>query len=185
MPTFQKCDPSVRKIASEILNQFETHKPLLESRAQIDYVFAFCDRDEKTGLPVNNALSKNGVKALGIAKKISLKERVLGRGDAEISIDGDWWQKANEQEQRALLDHELHHLCPKIDKRGFVCDDIGRPIIQLRAHDYEFGWFKVIASRHEEFSQERIQARSMMTVSGQLFWPDVVAANALTSKGKK
>lgn len=179
MPTFQKCDPSVRKMATELLNEFETHKALLESRASIDFVFAYCDRDEKTNLPVNNALSKNGCRALGIARKIGLKDRVLGRGDAEISLDGDWWRTANEKEQCALLDHELHHLCPKIDKRGFCTDDIGRPIMQMREHDYEFGWFKAIAARHEEFSQERIQARSMMTLAGQLFWPEIAAANSL------
>lgn len=178
MPTFQKCDPSVRKMATELLQEFDTHKPLLESRASVDYVFAYADVDDD-GKILNNAITKGGVKALGIAKKIGLKERVLGRGDAEITIDGDWWRKADERQQRALLDHELHHLTPKIDKRGFCTDDIGRPVIQIRMHDYEFGWFKIIASRHEEFSQERIQARSMMTLSGQLFWPEVLPEKTL------
>ena len=92
MPTFQKCDPSVRKMATELLQEFDTHKPLLESRASVDYVFAYADVDDD-GKILNNAITKGGVKALGIAKKIGLKERVLGRGDAEITIDGDWWRK--------------------------------------------------------------------------------------------
>ena len=177
--TYQKCDASVRKLATEILNKFETHQPLVDVGAMVDFVFAYSEKDEKTGLPIGDALTKNGVKALGIAKKIGLKERALGRGDCEIALDGDWWIKAPEEEKAALLDHELHHFEVKEDKRGICTDDLGRPIIQIRKHDYEFGWFKIIAMRHEEFSQERIQARSMMTVSGQLFWPEIALGKLL------
>lgn len=173
MPTFQKCPQSVRDLANDILCQFETHKPLLDARVTVDYVFAYSDKDEVTGEPTGNALSKNGCKALGICRKIPLKDRALGRSDAEIALDGDWWEEATEDEQRALLDHELHHLAVKIDKRGLVRDDLGRPVIQMRKHDYEFGWFKVVAARHGKHSQERLQAAQMMCDAGQYFWPDI------------
>ena len=171
MPTFQKCPIAVNEMANGLLVEYETHKPLLDARVKIDFVFAFSDKDEG-GNPTNNALSKNGVKALGITRKIPLKDRVLGRGDAEIALDGDWWEAATAEAQAALLDHELHHLSLKIDKRGLVRDDIGRPIIVLRKHDYEFGWFNIIAERHGKHSQERIAATRMMDEAGQYFWPE-------------
>ena len=173
MPTFQKCPAAVVEMANGLLVEYETHKPILDARVKIDFVFAFSDKDEG-GNPINNALSKNGRKALGITRKIPLKDRVLGRGDAEIALDGDWWEEAPEKQQAALLDHELHHIALKIDKRGVVRDDLGRPLIQLRKHDYEFGWFNVIAERHGQHSLERIFAASMMDNHGQLYWPDVV-----------
>lgn len=173
MPTFQRCDESVNEMANEILCEFESHKPLLDARVTVDYVFAFADIDEKTNAPVGNALSKNGTKALGICRKIALKDRALGRKDAEIAIDGDWWKDAVDEERRALLDHELHHIAVKIDKRGLVRDDLGRPVIQLRQHDYEFGWFKVVAARHGNSSMERLQAAEIMCDAGQYFWPAI------------
>lgn len=173
MPTFQKCPSYVIDMANGLLVEHETHKPVLDARVKIDFVWAFSDKDDD-GNPTNDALKKNGVKALGMARKIPLKDRVLGRGDAEITIDGDWWKEANEKEQAALLDHELHHLSLKIDKRGLVHDDIGRPVIILRKHDFEFGWFNIIAQRHGQYSQERIYAARMMDNAGQFYWPDFV-----------
>lgn len=170
MATFQKCPIEVRELANEILCEFETHQPLLDAKVTVDFVFAYAEEDDN-GNKIGNALSKNGCKALGICRKIPLKDRALGRADAEISIDGDWWEDANSSERRALLDHELHHIAIKIDKRGLVRDDLGRPVLQLRKHDYEFGWFKAIAARHGIFSLERQQANEMMQADGQYFWP--------------
>lgn len=173
MPTFEKCPVSITEIANSILIEFETHKPLLDARVKIDLVFAYSDKDEG-GHAKNNALSRNGRKALGIARKIPLKDRALGRGDCEVALDGDWWDDATEDQQRALLDHELHHFAVKIDKRGLVRDDLGRPVIQMRKHDYEFGWFKIIAERHGAASQERIAAQMIFDEAGQAFWPSLV-----------
>ena len=175
MPTYRRCPKEVNDLANAILCEFETHKPLLDARVKIDFVFAIPETDEDNQ-PVNDALKCNGVKALGIAKIIGLKERALDRGDAEIAIDGYWWNQAGEDERRALLDHELHHLSVQKEKNGTIkTDDLRRPLIELRKHDYQFGWFKIVASRHGTWSQERIQAGIMMSSSGQLFWPEIVA----------
>lgn len=157
-------------MAAGILCEFESHQPLLNSKVSVDYVFAFPDRDEN-GTAIGNAITKGGQKCLGLCRKIPLKDRAMGRADAEITLDGDWWAGAKPQEARALLDHELHHIAIKIDKRGVVRDDLQRPVLQMRKHDYEFGWFKVIAERHGLYSQERIQAKLMADEAGQYFWP--------------
>lgn len=174
MSIYQRCDQSVNDLASEILFEFETHKPLIAAKVTVDYVFAFAPCDEKTGEPTGPALTLGGYPCLGICRKISLKDRALGRADAEISLDGDWWKNASREEKKALLDHELHHLSIKIDKRGIVKDDLGRPKIEIRKHDFDFGWFKIIAERHGAHSIERMQAARLVVEAGQYLFPDFV-----------
>jgi Putative phage metallopeptidase len=170
MPTFKKCDNTVHKMAEAILSQFPSHKPLIEAR------------DEDSGEPLNNALTKNGIKCLGLTRALPLKERVMGRGDAEVCLDGDWWTDATEGQQKALLDHELHHIALKMKKQVLQCDDLGRPLIKLSKHDVEVGWFAVIADRHGADSQEQIQAKAIMEATGQYFWLDLVPDAAKTIK---
>lgn len=179
MPTFERCPPAVNELANAILCSFPSHRPLLDSKVKVDYVFAFPDTDDD-GRVLNDALKHNGVKALGICRKIPLKDRAMGRGDAEISLDGEWWKTASEEEQRALLDHELHHIEVKVDNRGPVRDDLGRPVLKLRKHDFQFGWFTVIAHRHGEASQERQMAKVILDEAGQYYWPTLI-----TVKGGK
>lgn len=170
MPTFQKCDPSVKKLADEILKEFDSYEKLRAAEPRIDFLFAYPDYDENDQ-PTNDAIKHQGVKALGLCRIVNLKDRTKGLGDAEILLDGDWWKGASDEEQKALLDHELHHLA-YVDKR----DNLGRPKLKLRKHDFQFGWFTLIASRHGVHSQERIQAASMMEMAGQYFWPEVANA---------
>jgi hypothetical protein len=172
MPIYHKCGQSVRDLANDVLCQFDTHRPLLDCKLSIDLVFAYAKAD-KDGVKQGPAITKNGVPALGVTRVVSLKDRALGRGDAEVCLDGDWWNTASEEQQKALLDHELHHISVKIDKRGLVRDDLGRPVLQMRKHDYEFGWFKVVAERQGAASVERRQAALMMDESGQAFWPSI------------
>ncbi len=174
MPTYLKCPDNVAEMADQILKQYETHQFTVAASVKIDFVFALADRDD-AGNVKGPALSLHGQRALGICRKISLKDRAMGRGDAEIALDGDWWAVAPEDEQRALLDHELHHIVVKIDKRGIVTDDLNRPVLGMRKHDLQFGFFNVIAERHGKHSQERIQAKAMMEACGQIYWPELSA----------
>lgn len=177
MSTFARCDESVEEMARALISEFDTHKPLIEHEVKIDYVFAFATTDEQ-GFPKGDALRKNGLKALGLTRILSLKDRAMGRGDVEIALDGDWWTNAPLAEKRALLDHELHHIMPLLVDR----DDLGRPRIKLRKHDVEFGWFRCIAARHGENSLERQQARQLMEDSGQYFWGDIAGIDFTPAK---
>ena len=171
-------------MAAEILHAFETHAPLLDAGVTTDFVFAYGERDDDGEL-TGDAITHHGVKALGLCKKVKLEDRALGQADTRIVIDGDWWSTAPEAEQRALLDHELHHIEVKVDKRGLVLDDLQRPVVNLRKHDVEIGWFKVIAARHGIDSQERIQARQIMADNGQYFWPEVAVGLELGTKSPR
>lgn len=186
MPYYRKCPKSVRDMAQNLLSRFETHKPLLDAGVTIDFVFAFPDLDEN-GMALNDALKKGGVKCLGLAKVIPNDRRAKGESDAEIKLDAPHWDAIDQDEQEAILDHELHHLSPVQDGTNtegnpiFKLDPNGRPKIKMRKHDAEFGWFKIIAERHGRYSIEQIQANWLMAENGQYFWPDIV--NALKSNG--
>lgn len=74
-------------------------------------------------------------------------------------------------ERAALIDHEIYHLMPAKDKnQRFKCDDQGRPILKLRKHDHQFGWFDEIARRHGENSGEVRQARDLVAKFGQVYF---------------
>lgn len=179
MPTYEKADEAVRDMAQTILQQFETHAPVLTAGVRIDFLFAFADLDAKTGLPKNDAITHRGRRALGLCRKIKVKDRVKGMGDAEITLDGDWWVTVDDEERRALLDHELHHIAVIEGEK----DKAGRPKLALREHDVEFGWFTVIAARHGLHSQERKQAAQIMEMHGQFYFPELVkATGGRTSK---
>lgn len=172
--TYDRCPFAIESMMNELLCAYELHQPLLDNRVKIDLGFAMAERNEKTGEPVGFALKQHGVRALAKVRIIPLKDRVMGRGDAEILIDKDWWDTATEPEQRAVLDHELCHLEVRFNESGVVKDDFNRPKLQLRPHDYQIGWFVNVAKRHGPASAEVQQARQMQDESGQYFWPDLV-----------
>lgn len=163
MATYNRCPPSVTELANEIMCEFETHRPLLDAKVRIDFIFAYAEDG-------NVAIRHNGQQALGLCKRLPLKQRAMGRGDAEITLDAAWWALANKPARRALLDHELHHIEVDQAKR----DDLGRPVLRLRKHDVQIGWFAIIAERHGDFSIERQQARDIYDRHGQAFWPHML-----------
>jgi len=173
MATYERASEDVKEMANGILFEFASHEPLIKAGVTIDFLFASPNYDEQTGEPIGDAIMLHGQKALGVCRKIQLKDRAKGMADAEITLDKPWWDEASPEERRALLDHELHHIAIKIDKRGLVKDDLGRPVIQLRKHDVQIGWFKDVAARHGDSSVERRQARQIMLDHGQYFWPEI------------
>lgn len=173
MSTYEKCPADIKEMAEEVLMEFPSYKELLEAKVKIDFLFAYAEVGED-GESKGHALTKHGIRALGICRKLGIKDRVMGRGDAEIAIDGDWWKEATPARRRALLDHELHHLMVKVDDDGAVIrDDLKRPKLKLRKHDVEVGWFAIVAGRHGSASIEIEQAKAVMDSYGQLFWPAI------------
>lgn len=174
MSTYHRAPKEVETLASEILTANPCYRDVLNARVTFDYIFAHgdCNRD---GERVGVAIKKDGVRALGIARVTPLKQRAKGCADAEIVLDGDWWQEeASPEQQAALLDHELFHVELKLDRDGGVrTDDLQRPLLKLKPHDWEMGMFNAIAARHGTASQEVILAKAMMEENGQLYWADL------------
>jgi hypothetical protein len=184
MPTYQKAPSEVRSLATAVLNKHATHAPLLSAAVKIDYLFAYPRYNEKDE-PIGDAIKHHGVKALGLARIVNLKDRTKGMGDAEILLDYEWWKDAPEPEQESLLDHELHHLSVNVNKLGIVMkDDLDRPKLRLRKHDRQFGWFDIVAERNGAHSMEQKQASEIFVQAGQLYWPQIAAANRGEDRGE-
>jgi hypothetical protein len=173
MPTFKKCPTTVSVIATEVISKWESHAPLLKSGVRIDYVFAFATRDRE-GNATEVPIKCRGFKVLGQVRVIKPKDRAQGRGDAEILLDGDHWENIDDAERMAILDHELYHL-EVVEKDGKPkLDFLKRPVLRLRHHDHEFGWFAEVAKRNGRHSIEQKVAKGLMDMFGQYYWPDFV-----------
>lgn len=184
----QKVSDEVKELASEVLCKHETHKPLLDAKVRIDYFFAYPNKDTD-GNYVGDALKLHGVKCNALAKVNNYEKRFKGQGDCEVLIDGEWWEEhTGKQERRALLDHELHHFDVRKDADdGVAKDKLSRPLLRMRRHDVQFGWFALVAARNGEWSQERIQAKGLIEneTYHQAFWPTILTPLATKPEEKK
>lgn len=165
------------EIVSEILTSHDCYREILDLRVTFDVLFAYGDVD-RDGNRIGLAMEKKGIRHLGEARVTPMKWRAKGCCDGEILLDGDWWdEEASEDQKKALVDHELYHFLIKKDRDGVVKrDDLGRPRLKMRPHDFEMGAFHAIAQRHGAASQEVKLARSLMDEAGQLYWPEMAAA---------
>lgn len=160
MPSLYAPAPlEVNELVEQAINEF--HPALRDMGVSVDVLFATAERD-RNGDPKGPALTHNGYPALGMASVTDSKSRAKGLSDCEIVLDGDRWYTLSDREKLALLDHELTHFELKVDRNGVPLRDArGRPMLRLRRHDRQFGWFDEIARRHGEHSVEVQQAHEL------------------------
>lgn len=161
--TLEKADKDVKDLTEIVMRKH--HQPLVERKIRVDILMAYGERDPNDNL-IAPAVTLNGWPCNAKIKIVAYKDRVKGMGDAEMIIDADTWEKLNEKERMALVDHELQHLATT-DK----IDELGRPKLKMRKHDVQVGWFKCVAERNGLASQERIQAAQILHEYQQVFWP--------------
>ena len=155
-----------------VMQEFKEFEPLVAAGVTCELSFAF-GREKKDGT-LSPALKHGGHTVNGIAKKIGPEDRAHGRPDCRITVNGDFWKTAKDEEKRALLHHELYHFDLVTDDAGDVKrDDNDRPEIKYRHHDYEVGFFALSAERFGRASQECIYFRAMVERDGQLLLPAV------------
>lgn len=178
--TFARADLIVVNLAKEIIERF--HHEIYEVEAKIDFVFAF--RDPEAEEP---AIMVRGHRVLGQARVNNLKHRALGLGDCEVLLDGDAWENMPEPNKRALLDHELEHFEIKRHKKTgeYLYDDLHRPLMKLRDHDREFGFFDNIAQRHGADSWEVKNLKKMFEEAGGAYIPGILRTDELEEPTRK
>lgn len=160
MPTYSAPPSDVSDMADEIIDLH--HQRLSEAGVSIDFLFAHATRD-KNGDPTGQALKHRGLACAGLCKIVPYKLRVQGHSDAEIILDGDRWDEWSNDQKRALLDHEITHIELCFDGEGNLKrDDLDRPKLRLRPHDYDFGWFADVAERHGQHAFEIDQLNRFM-----------------------
>lgn len=139
MKTYDRAPEPVYARVRNLIERF--HHDLKASEARIDLLFVYADEGQ-------TPLTLHGYSCQAVVRIIGDKDRVAGRGDAEIVIDRENYDGLSEREKDALLDHELFHLIVKKDRHGIIqVDDHRRPKFTMRKHDIELGWFDMIAQR--------------------------------------
>ena len=123
-----------------------------------------------------HALKKSGYPIDAKIGVTSPADRARGIADCKLMIDGLEWNKATDRQRAALIDHELEHLNTielKPTKKdparcGPKYDDLGRPCLRIRPHDWELAGFKDVAERHGNHSHEAMQFQHFRMEYAQL-----------------
>lgn len=160
MATYERAQKSVLEQVNRVMHRY--HGPKEEAGVTVNVLMALptVDGEEE---PTGPAITVNGYKALAKIKILGLKDRVAYGFDAEMVLDADNWELCSDEQQNAIIDHELSHLELMVDDDGGIKrDDADRPRLRMRKHDYHFGWFADVAHRHGENSLEVRQAREML-----------------------
>lgn len=114
------------------------------------------------------AVMLHGYPCSAVVRKVSYKNRVLGRGDAEIVIDAQWWEDATDRQREGLMDHELTHVEVQLDNQNKIKRDrAGRPKLSMRLHDWQLGGFAEVAQRYGKDAPEVVIAREFKKDFGQ------------------
>ena len=167
--TFRPAPEDVMELAAGLMRRW--HKDLVKADVSVRILFAF-NHDAPP-------LTHGGWPAKALARITNLRDRVAGLADALILIDGHGWQEWSDAMRLAILDHELHHFEVRLDLVGNVrYDDANRPKLKMRMHDFQFGGFDVIVSRHREASAEAqaVKAVTNRWVQLEFNWDAVAGA---------
>jgi hypothetical protein len=168
MPIYEQPALQMLLLLDEVKRLY--HGRLNDHEVRVDLLVAKA-KEDKNGDATGPALRLHGYQANAIVRITSYKDRVLGRGDAEIVVDGDMWHLWSRDQQMALLDHEMEHIevivKDVMNDAGMLTtelqrDDASRPKLRLKKHDFQVGWFDSVARRHGEASFEVSQARELL-----------------------
>lgn len=178
MTTYERANKAIEAMIQHALEKYQPQ--LLKEGVTVDCTIArriVNDEDvhamKRAGYPID---AKIGV--------TSLQDRARGIADAKLTIDGLEWNIATDRQRLALIDHELEHLVlveikPTKKNRfmtGFKRDDLNRPMLKVKPHDWMLAGFKTVTERHGAHSHEAMQFAAFRDQYGQLnmFGPDVL-----------
>jgi hypothetical protein len=143
--SYEACGPEVGKLILKVMKQY--HSALEAAEVTIHAVFAF--KSDKAGEPLP-AIKKDGHVVVAKIQITPLSDRARGVADAKLTIDRHEWDHISESRKVALLDHEITHLKLKDGE----LDDLGRPKLKARHHDWHLTGFTSVAERHGEAAVE-------------------------------
>ena len=173
MTTYERAQDSTCDILAGVMDEFHPH--LRDASVVVDILLAHAATDAN-GDTSGPALRLHGYPCCATIRIVGLKDRVAGRGDAEMLVDGDRCDTWSDEQLRAIFDHELTHLELQVSDQGNVRrDDIDRPLLRIRKHDHQFGWFDAVARRHGKHSIEVQQAHQLTAMDElrQLYLPGI------------
>jgi len=144
--TYELAGEEIKETLAAVIDEYQPQ--LRDAGLLVDVLLAHAPSDAN-GDKVGPAVQLHGYPCYATIRIVGLRDRVAGRGDAELILDGDHCDTWPEAQLRAILDHELTHLELRVSDGGHVRrDDIDRPLLRIRKHDRQFGWFDCVARRH-------------------------------------
>lgn len=154
-------DSEAVELLREVLQ--EHHPDLVEAGVTINLLFANA-KAGADGEVKGPALKLHGYPCLATVKINSLKDRIEGKKDATIELDGDVWHEHAEARKKAI------HLVVAREKDGSVkLDDAGRPKLKMRLHDMVVGGFTEVLERHgQEHAGEADHVKALFEQLRQL-----------------
>ena len=162
---YELVDDQTNQLIQSVL--VKHHDELLAEKVTLQAVFA-CDIDEESGEELST-LKHHGYPALAKIQVTSYMDRVRGIPDAKLTIDRYGWKQHTKTRREACIDHELCHIVVARDKEGLVRrDDLSRPKLKMRIHDWELSGFAEVVTRHGEASIESLQIVRFQERWGQL-----------------
>lgn len=185
--TYERAPKAIEAMVQHALEKY--HPELHKQGVTVDVMIARAyDKDECEA----HALKMRGYPIDAKTQITSLQDRARGIADAKLVIDAFNWNVMSDRRKSALIDHELEHLdlvaIKPTKKNGFEegwkRDDLGRPKLKSRPHDWELVGFKDVVERHGENSHEAAQFAAFRDEYGQLnmFGPNVLQ---IAENGKK
>lgn len=147
MPTFEVADQGVHELVAGVMR--DHHTDLEGAAVTVDVLMAHGTAG-KLGIR-GPAVKVHGRSCAAKVRITKLPERVAGRADCEITLDGDRWPNWSRKTQEAVIDHELTHLWLDMTKDT---DDAGRPRLKTVLHDHEWGWFDDVVEHYGTASME-------------------------------
>ncbi len=170
--TYEACGGAVDAL---IATTIKAHHPDLH-RLEATVAAVFVVKVDKEGTP-QVGLKRNGLPAAAKIQVTPLADRAREMADAKLTICQYAWARLNENQRLALIDHELQHLelKPTEDEDGapVEVDDLGRPRLKLRPHDWELAGFQAVVERHGENALEALQIQRFRADFGEqlALWP--------------
>jgi PHD/YefM family antitoxin component YafN of YafNO toxin-antitoxin module len=173
--TYLKPDVAVKKLLTDVIKKIH---PELEN-LRIGLVMVEPNRDAE-GNRTGHAITRMGTPVVAKISKVSIEKRVHTPFEAIVLIDAERWESMRDDQQKALLDHELTHLELVRDEAGKVVqDDDLRPKIRLRPDDWVLTGFLDVVKRHGDAAVEYQAIRDLVLGDdGQLVFDFVKAPRA-------
>ena len=197
MPSrYERAEQAIHEQAYKLMR--DNHPDLHTAGATVEIFFGYTARnsdDEQVGHAYKDRCKRP---IAAVSNKTKLLDRVAGRADIRIELDGDDWEKLHIDQQDAALDRELQSFAvAKDNEDGVILDSHGRPKLKRRLPDFEVSIYTEIAKRHREASVECISMAQIYSQAGQVVFPflqqqelalpgpDAEEAEPKKKKGKK
>lgn len=177
----EKADAAVVTLLNHAATKW--HPDLIKAQVRVTPLMVHPPVD-KSGNPSGPALKLAGAPCVAKITVASARDRLLAKTDAIVEIAADVWERLDDAQRLALVDHELEHLIVKRDDKGEIqTHDDCRPCLATQPDDWVLTGFASVVERHGQSSVEVLGLRALASGCQLLF--DFATGKASKPKKRK